>query len=96
MRPLLDPLIDAHVPETAWENAAACRGLPPDNNPFFQEDDPGAVTAAKAICAGCAPRPECLEQALLYRENDNLIWGGLTPPERRTVAKRRRQQRASV
>jgi WhiB family redox-sensing transcriptional regulator len=39
-------------------------------------------TRAKAICAECAVRTECLEFALRVREPHG-IWGGLTESERR-------------
>ncbi|MGH3442005.1 MAG: WhiB family transcriptional regulator [Nitriliruptorales bacterium] len=36
---------------------------------------------AKATCASCVVRDECLEEALVNREEYG-IWGGLTPGER--------------
>lgn len=77
------------VTNTDWQHSAACR----DENPelFFPVSDlgPGARQAeqAKAVCAGCPVRAECLEYAL---ENglDYGIFGGLTEQERRRVRSR--------
>ena len=70
----------------AWENwraAAACRSVDPDL--FFPVSDYGKgldqVTAAKAICAGCRVRRQCLAFALRTRQVHG-IWGGLTERER--------------
>ena len=70
----------------AWENwraAAACRSADPDL--FFPVSDYGKgldqVTAAKAICAGCRVRRQCLAFALRTRQVHG-IWGGLTEQER--------------
>lgn len=43
---------------------------------------------AKAICAVCTVKDDCLEFALEIREPYG-IWGGLTETERRQVASRR-------
>lgn len=50
-------------------------------------DRPG-VEAARLICAGCTVRTQCLEEALAAGEQDG-IWGGLTPEERRAEVRRR-------
>jgi WhiB family transcriptional regulator, redox-sensing transcriptional regulator len=71
-----------------WRDGAACRGL--DTNVFFPLTDEEA-DEAKAICAACPVREECLEFALLTRQDDG-VWGGLTETERRRLRRRRREQ----
>jgi WhiB family redox-sensing transcriptional regulator len=69
-----------------WMEHASCLGL--DADLFFPGpgDDPAP---AKAVCAGCAVRAECLAAALARKEPDG-IWGGLTASERRGNTRRRR------
>lgn len=65
--------------ETPWAEQAACRGIGhPDR--FFPER--GASSAeARAICAACPVRTDCLDYALRWRINHG-IWGGLSARER--------------
>ena len=72
---------------TSWRRAAACRDL--DTGFFFplSDDDAGP---AKAVCATCPVREECLRYALATRQGDG-IWGGLTETERRRLRRRRRE-----
>lgn len=44
--------------------------------------------APREICRACPVRLECLEHALTQRE-DQGMWGGTTPHERRAMLKRR-------
>jgi WhiB family transcriptional regulator, redox-sensing transcriptional regulator len=69
-----------------WRDDAACKGLETDT--FFPSTDAEAGPA-KLICAGCPVRAECLEWALLSRQEDG-VWGGLTDNERRRLRRRRR------
>jgi hypothetical protein len=57
--------------------SAECRHTGPAV--FFNAEDP---SEAKAICAGCSVRAECLAYALATRQARG-VWGGLTPRERR-------------
>lgn len=76
---------------TNWRSRAACRGGT-DPDLFFPVAEDGAlderqVAEAKAVCAGCGVRHECLYDAL-----DRIpygIAGGMTPEERRLVARGR-------
>jgi hypothetical protein len=76
-----------------WRERAACRaGLDPDL--FFPAAESGAardaqVRAAKAVCARCPVRSECLDEALVRIPYG--IAGGLTERERQRL---RRTQRA--
>lgn len=80
-------------PENDWRNQAACKGLDPEI--FFssdafeskQEKDEREV-AAKAVCAACPVREQCLDYALRAGERYG-IWGGLTELERRSLQRRR-------
>ena len=75
---------------THWRDLAACRGMDPDD---FHPDKGHSRTAAnaKAVCAGCPVRSECLAFAL---DNDicDGIYGGLSPRERGTLRPRRNQR----
>ena len=74
--------------DVRWRDDAACRGI--DTDVFFPVTDEEAEEA-KAICASCPVREECLEFALLTRQEDG-VWGGLTETERRRVRRRQRER----
>jgi WhiB family redox-sensing transcriptional regulator len=72
---------------TRWWDHAACRGM--DLTMFIFE--PGErysrkkIGEAKAVCATCIVRPECLAESLKYSTTQLEcygIWGGLTWKER--------------
>ena len=66
----------------SWRSAAACRSADPEL--FFPLSESGKaleqIAEAKAICADCPVRRQCLEFALRTRPDG--IWGGLTERER--------------
>ena len=71
----------------AWQHLAACRGE--DSTYFFapsyferRAEKNAREAVAKAICARCPVRDECLEYALGTRDNHG-IWGGMNEMERR-------------
>lgn len=70
--PLPDP--------TDWRTNAACRGMDPND---FHPDKGHSATAAraKAICAECPVRSDCLTFAV---QNDIFdgIWGDMSPRDR--------------
>ena len=78
-----------------WARDAACRDEDPEL--FFPPRPargPGATRArherlakAKAVCARCPVRRECLQHALELPE-EHGIWGGLTEGERLKMRKR--------
>jgi WhiB family redox-sensing transcriptional regulator len=72
---------------TDWFDEAACRDA--DTTLFFPTSDAHAAEA-KAICAACPVREECLEYALETRPADG-VWGGLTAIERHRVLRRRQK-----
>jgi WhiB family redox-sensing transcriptional regulator len=75
------------MPSLAWQERARCRDL--DVEMFFPEKG-RAARAAKRVCMGCVVREECLEYALRRHETEG-VWGGLTPTERRRLARERRK-----
>jgi WhiB family redox-sensing transcriptional regulator len=70
-----------------WRARAACRGpetalFVPPNVAERKDERDARESRAKAICAGCAVRRECLDYALGVGEMHG-IWGGLNEAERR-------------
>jgi WhiB family redox-sensing transcriptional regulator len=75
--------------DTGWQRRAACRG--PESTLFYpptlteaRQDREAREARAKAICATCEVKAECLECALRIREPHG-IWGGLNENERREL-----------
>jgi len=83
----------ARVVEPTWRAAAACHGVdaesffPPSHFERKPEKDE-REGAARALCARCPVRPQCLEYALLVEEPHG-IWGGLNELERRRLLRQR-------
>ncbi|TMK32315.1 MAG: WhiB family transcriptional regulator [Actinobacteria bacterium] len=76
-----------------WQFDAACRGE--DSSLFFapnyfekRDQKEGREAKAKALCARCPVREECLEYALQIHESHG-IWGGLNEMERRQLLRER-------
>lgn len=70
-----------------WHDRGKCRTNP---EVFYAPDTKDMAEfhrrnrAAKAICAGCDVRAQCLAYALEAQE-DYGVWGGTTPAERRKI-----------
>ena len=82
-----------HQPAMSWRERTACRAV--DTAVFFDHTDKG-VESAKAICAGCEVRDECLDERLSMLDPNDLdygVWGGMTPAERAREAYERRNLR---
>jgi WhiB family redox-sensing transcriptional regulator len=84
--------------EWGWQWRAACRGE--DTALFFAPSDTEVRDVkltrerkAKAICASCPVRIDCLEYAIRIKEGHG-IWGGLNELERRLLIRER--ERASL
>ena len=77
-----------------WRRLAACRDE--DTDLFFPNGETGEALEqaemAKAICATCPVRVECLEFALTTNQPYG-IFGGLTEAERKSLQRRRNRQR---
>lgn len=73
-----------------WRQRAACAG-DWNGDPWFPGDksnDPHRYDYARAVCARCPVRSECLEFALETREQHGMF-GGLTPDQRKALARKR-------
>ena len=71
------------IDEAHWWPAAACRFADPELFFPISTSGPGLaqLAAAKAICAGCRVRRECLAFALRTRQRHG-VWGGMSEHER--------------
>jgi len=71
-----------------WWSRAACRSADPEL--FFPVSEAGPALAeigrAKAVCAACDVRHECLAFALATRQPHG-VWGGTRPHERQVLRK---------
>lgn len=81
--------VSAQQSPVAWQAKAACRG--PQSAVFFpppqferKADRLERERRAKAICAECAVRSECLQYSIEINEPHG-IWGGLNEHERRAL-----------
>lgn len=61
-----------------WRTRAACKSNPDRQFPGWNAE---RIADAKAVCAVCPVRQECLQTALDLGESDG-VWGGLTATER--------------
>ena len=71
-----------------WRHRAACRDEDPELFHPVASGGPALleVARAKAVCAFCPVKPECLAWALARGEYG--IWGGATENERREMKRR--------
>jgi WhiB family redox-sensing transcriptional regulator len=74
------------LPKGDWRQQAACLSADPDL--FFPVSAEGRsleqVAKAKAICARCRVRRDCLAFALATRQAHG-VWGGMSEQERRPM-----------
>jgi len=89
----------ARVRRDRYRRVAAVLNEPDGTGPacsgrtdLFFSDDPDVIAEAKAICADCPVRPECLEVAFATPALVG-VWGGLTEEERASL---RNQPRRSA
>ena len=79
-------------PRPDWHARALCHGAHELFHPDGRSDElRRKEEKAKAICATCPVRKECLDYALTVREADG-IWGGYTTQEREHLLKIRRRR----
>jgi WhiB family redox-sensing transcriptional regulator len=83
---------DDEQPAVSWRIDALCAQTDPD---AFFPDKGGSTRAAKAVCAKCPVRRECLEESLEGYGEAFGVWGGLSERERRRL-KRRMDERAAA
>lgn len=83
------------IRDTKWYDEAACIGAEPElfwPNPAYRDGIETEWTKeAKAVCAACSVKAECLEDAIAA--DDDGIRGGLTYEERRALLRRRTRNR---
>ena len=79
--------------EVSWRVFGKCRGenavhfFPPSH--FERKDEKDAREgAARALCAACPVRAQCLDYALTVQEPHG-IWGGMNEVERRRLLRKR-------
>ena len=70
---------------SGWRALAACKG----STALFYTERGEPTAEAKAVCAGCPVRAECLDDALEHNERFG-VWGGKSERQRRDIAHRRR------
>ncbi len=77
--------------QATWWPRAACRSADPELFFPVSAEGPSAAQAAraKAVCARCDVRQECLAFALATRQPHG-IWGGTSPEERQLLRKKAR------
>ena len=80
------PTTAAEADSASWQSRAACLDCDPDlffpiapSGPALQQ-----IEQAKAVCAPCPVRRECLQYALATRQVHG-VWGGTSEEERRAV-----------
>jgi WhiB family transcriptional regulator, redox-sensing transcriptional regulator len=88
------PLLSAGM-ETDWQQHGLCRAS--DGPVFFppahfehKPEREAREAKAKAVCAGCPVRLQCLEWALATREPYG-VWGGCSEGERKQILLGKRQ-----
>jgi WhiB family redox-sensing transcriptional regulator len=76
-------------PKAGWWSRAACRSADPELFFPVSADGPSRaeIAQAKAVCAGCDVRRECLTFALATRQPHG-VWGGTSPQEREVLRNR--------
>lgn len=81
-------------PDVSWTDLAACRHEDPELFFPISTKGPGRAQTeeAKAVCARCPVRQECLEYALATHQEAG-IWGGLTEDELRALRRARSRAR---
>jgi WhiB family transcriptional regulator, redox-sensing transcriptional regulator len=84
------------IATSSWWEQAACQSADPEL--FFPVTVGSAgrseVGRAKAVCASCGIRRQCLEYALDTRQQHG-VWGGTSEDERRAIAASRWRERLS-
>lgn len=76
------PMIQ-QLPRRQWTDQAACVGTNPDMW-FRDEHESTSYREARAICAACPVRTECLNWAL-ETKTEHGLFGGLTARQRKGV-----------
>jgi WhiB family redox-sensing transcriptional regulator len=77
-----------------WWRSAACQEADPELFFPVAARGPGAgeIAQAKAVCAACRVRRQCLQYALATHQVHG-VWGGTSEDERQLHVRREREQR---
>lgn len=78
--------IDTSELDSSWMDFAACTGITSD---LMFAEGKGNLVDAKAICATCVVKDECLDWAMAVPERFGC-WGGTSPRERENMRRRQR------
>jgi WhiB family transcriptional regulator, redox-sensing transcriptional regulator len=80
-----------------WRNQAACRDEDPEL--FYPVGNTGPallrIAEAKAVCQRCPVNAECLDWALVSKQEWG-VWGGLSEDERRALTRDAAAERVAV
>lgn len=77
---------------SGWRNRSNCLGVDPD---LFFPARGASLVEAKAVCAACVVRDQCLDHALTKPEKFG-VWGGASERERRRLRRQRHLARAAA
>lgn len=80
----VDSLAFAQRP-APWTDYAACAGVDPE---LFFPGRGESLRPARAVCARCVVRAQCLEHAITNEEHHG-VWGGTSERERRRIRRQR-------
>lgn len=91
--PTQRPALESVEEQYDWWRLAACREADPELFFPVAAHGPGAreVARAKAICAVCLVRRQCLQYALATHQLHG-VWGGTSEDERQLQARRDRER----
>jgi WhiB family transcriptional regulator, redox-sensing transcriptional regulator len=78
---LAEVIAEVQARRPQWMALAACRGVDPE---LFYTERGESTREAKAVCAGCPVREECLLYAVANVERYG-VWGGRSERERRRM-----------
>lgn len=76
-----------------WSQRAACSTMPTER--LFPHSEAKQKVAASEICTGCPVQIECLNFALVTRE-DFGVWGGTTETQRSNMLSKLRDQYKNI
>src|SRR5258707_7842951 len=80
------------IREPVWQDVALCSGGSGSVTELFFSEQLGGIAAAKAFCAGCPVKDDCLDSALTRREPWG-VWGGELFVHGKVVAQKRKRGR---
>jgi WhiB family redox-sensing transcriptional regulator len=80
------------IQEPVWQDLALCNNGSGSMTELFFSEQLDDIAAAKAFCAGCPVKDDCLESALTRREPWG-VWGGELFVHGKVVAQKRKRGR---